>query len=169
MFTKSCPNCQKQFEVFPSKREKQFCSRSCYMSHRNRGPLNPSRTRDLSGPNNPMYGKGLKGADNPMYGKRGPLAPRWNGGRKLRKDGYVFVVVPDDHPFPSYTKKSGLKYVLEHRYLMEKHIGRYLLPGEVVHHIDGDNTNNSITNLMLLPNQTEHARLHRPKWLEKKA
>jgi hypothetical protein len=42
---------------------------------------------------------------------------------------------------------------------MEEHIGRYLKPGEVVHHIDGDKTNNDISNLMLLTN-SDHMKLH---------
>ena len=34
-----------------------------------------------------------------------------------------------------------------HRYVMEHHLGRKLLPTEDVHHIDGDKTNNDISNL----------------------
>jgi len=41
------------------------------------------------------------------------------------------------------------KEVLEHRYVMEQHIGRSLRPGETVHHKNGDPHDNSIANLEL--------------------
>lgn len=104
-----------------------------------------------------MYGKGMAGKENPMYGLRKELAPQWKGGRKVRKDGYVLIVAPDDHPHPADTHRpSGLKYILEHRYLMEQHLGRYLEPGEVVHHIDGNPSNNAIENLRLFTSQSKH-------------
>jgi 5-methylcytosine-specific restriction endonuclease McrA len=107
-----------------------------------------------------MFGKHLSGELNPMFGKRNELSPRWKGGRKVRRDGYIFVVVQDDHPAPAYTKPSGLKYSLEHRHVMEQHLDRFLHPTEVVHHIDGNRSNNSIDNLALLPDQSTHATLH---------
>lgn len=158
MQTVPCEYCGQLVQSFPC-RPRRFCSRSCAMSVRNKTPLNPAFHRDLSGDRNPMYGKGRSGADNPMYGKRGSAAPRWKGGRKVRKDGYSFVVVPDDHPHPSFTKSSGTKYVLEHRYVMEQHIGRYLSPLEVVHHRDGNPSNNTIDNLQLFPSQQEHIKI----------
>ena len=36
--------------------------------------------------------------------------------------------------------------VLEHRFVVERHLGRKLTRSEVVHHIDGDRTNNAIEN-----------------------
>jgi len=44
---------------------------------------------------------------------------------------------------------------------MEKHIGRFLSPTEVVHHIDENHENNKIGNLMLFPNKTAHLKFHR--------
>jgi hypothetical protein len=80
-------------------------------------------------------------------------APNWKGDRHIQSNGYVSVWCPE-HP---NVHKDGRIY--EHQLVMEEHIGRYLKPGEVVHHIDGDKTNNDISNLMLLTN-SDHMKLH---------
>lgn len=51
-------------------------------------------------------------------------------------------------------------YVLEHRYTIEKKIGRYLRKKEIVHHINGKRDDNRIENLMLCENQAQHSRTH---------
>ena len=45
---------------------------------------------------------------------------------------------------------------------MEKQLGRYLNPVEVVHHINHIRTDNRIENLMLIKNGGEHTHIHRP-------
>lgn len=47
-----------------------------------------------------------------------------------------------------------------HRVVMEEKLGRKLRPGEIVHHIDEDKTNNHPDNLQLFASQAEHARHH---------
>ncbi len=47
-----------------------------------------------------------------------------------------------------------------HRVVAEWALGRELLPGEVVHHIDGDKRNNAPENIIVFASQAEHARWH---------
>lgn len=69
--------------------------------------------------------------------------PRPHRERAIR-NGYVWVYAPD-HPAASY---RGM--VLEHRLVVEKRLGRYLLPSEHVHHIDGVKNHNDDSNLAVL-------------------
>jgi ribosomal protein L40E len=87
-------------------------------------------------------------------GKKGPAHPAWKGGSRIDRDGYIKTYAPD-HPWP---RKSG--YVFEHVRVIELHIGRRLVSGEVVHHRDHDRKNNDLANLEIL-RAGEHSQLHR--------
>lgn len=76
----------------------------------------------------------------------------WKGGKFFKSSGYVLALSPD-HPFA-----DSRGYVLEHRLIMEQHLGRFLDPSEVVHHNDHDRANNDISNLTLFASHGEHMR-----------
>jgi hypothetical protein len=76
----------------------------------------------------------------------------WRGGRCLDSDGYVLVKMPE-HP---HANNNG--YVREHRLVMEKKLGRHLLPHEVVHHRDENKQNNAPRNLRVYRSNAEHLR-----------
>jgi len=71
----------------------------------------------------------------------------WKGGRYVLSDGYIGICT------------GGGKYRREHDLVMEKHIGRRLLPWENVHHINEDKTDNRLENLALMT-ASDHAYLH---------
>lgn len=72
----------------------------------------------------------------------GKANSHWKGGRKLDKDGYVLLWMPQ-HP------DAVQNYVREHRLVMEKHLGRRLRKGEIVHHKNGKKDDNRLRNLEL--------------------
>jgi len=69
--------------------------------------------------------------------------------RKVHPDGYVGI------------RDNKGKWVLEHRLAMEEILGRKLEAWEIVHHFDGDKSNNNKNNLVLCKSNTSHAIMHK--------
>ncbi len=86
--------------------------------------------------------------------QRGEKHHNWKNGKSKKMNGYILLLKPK-HPFA-----NSNRYIMEHRYVMEQKIGRYLKPEEVVHHINGDISDNRIENLELLPSKSAHRKLH---------
>ncbi len=84
-------------------------------------------------------------------GKYGEKATNWKGGKML-VDGYIYIYSPN-HPFKT---KAG--YVVEHRLVMERKLGRYLTSKEVVHHINHNKTDNREENLQLYSSVGMHTK-----------
>lgn len=165
----SCKECSKPFSYKPSylkayqkKFEKNplYCSRACSHVGRRKTADEKNkfeckncgketyRTRRLDGSGNLYYQQALCS--------------------KQCKNEWVSKVYRDKHGLPKVTRRIKRKYavlripaqngnptyeILEHRYIMEQHIGRKLTLDETVHHINGDRFNNDISNLELFSNR----------------
>ena len=139
----TCKECGKVFYDHQCHAHKRvFCSKACMESSRTHLQDKSNRT---SGGNNPM----------------------WRGGVCKHSDGYIYKRAVD-HPF------ACRSYVLEHRLVAENNLRstdpesvflvrlgdrKYLRPEISVHHIDGDKTNNSPDNLLVVTN-SEHQKIH---------
>ena len=88
---------------------------------------------------------------------RGEKSGAWKGGIRHLGNGYKSFHKPEHH------LARGDGWVLEHRAVMEKKLGRNLLKGEVVHHKDGNIENNDIDNLDIYKNNGEHRKEHSKK------
>jgi hypothetical protein len=88
------------------------------------------------------FGKTRRG----VHDWRAERAARWNGG-VVKRRGYILVYAPDHHSIVG--RGTQRKYVLEHRLVMEAHLGRPLADGERVHHLNGVRDDNRLENLEL--------------------
>ena len=73
---------------------------------------------------------------------RGAESHNWKGGTYYHSDGYVYEYAPE-HP----DAHKGKGYVLQHRLVMERTLGRRLSSAELVHHINEVKDDNHPDNL----------------------
>jgi hypothetical protein len=95
----------------------------------------------------------LSKAKENMY--LGEKNPKWRGGKIKWSDGRSVIYAPD-HP---HAHLFGGTHILEYRLIAEKKIGRYLNDDEIVHHVNGDYTDNRPENLEVM-SLSEHAKIH---------
>lgn len=150
---------------------KEFGTDHCTISRKCRkcGFITPTKSESAKNvwKNHRHPNLGKRGPESYMYGRSMPEETKrkiadtmtadknyhWSGGRKLHSDGYILVYQPL-HPM-----RDANGFVLEHRLVYEKYVGRYLSSEEIIHHVNGNKTDNRIENLELMT-RAEHALTH---------
>lgn len=89
--------------------------------------------------------------------RKGKEHQSWKGGRFVDNGGYVRINISTDPIFADHAYIDNT--VLEHRYVMAKHLGRILERNEHVHHKNGIKTDNRLKNLELM-SAAEHSSHH---------
>lgn len=82
------------------------------------------------------------------------LVPSQRTKRLVRSDGYIKVYEPA-HP-----NANGWGYVSEHVVVAARALGRPLPLGAVVHHVNGNKSDNRPGNLVICPDNAYHRLLH---------
>jgi len=141
-----CAQCGKPFYASPSDRAK-YCGRACYFASPERRKLRvPRIQRSCQHCGRAFDWRPGDGAG--MYCSRSCW---YQHQRKATIDGDGYIRVWD-----------GDRHILEHRLVMEHHIGRPLRTDEHVHHINEVRTDNRPENLRIL-SHAEHISLHKTK------
>ncbi len=94
-------------------------------------------------------------ASKPLIGEN---HPRWEGGQTIRM-GYKCTRMPD-HP------DSFQGYVFVHRLVAAEKLGRFLLEGEHIHHINGDKLDNRPENISICSPSEHGHKHHKPHFPE---
>lgn len=153
---KECNFCQKSYKCHKSYSERsKYCSRICL------GKSTPKRS------NNEIIQCGFchKEMKLPKSRKKqtslGIICCSRECKGKLMKSGnagYGFKKIEKERNHGKYYAYKVIvvngKRVKEHRWIVEKHIGRKLKKDEFVHHINGNSHDNRIENLMIVDNRS---------------
>lgn len=84
-----------------------------------------------------------------------PTTGKW---RLIDRSGYARLY--DEKP----SIKNWLRYEYEHRKVMREMMGREIALNEIIHHLDGNRSNNTRDNLKLVIDHIAHMREEHPEW-----
>lgn len=133
----------------------KFCTTKCAAANRMSKPGAVARLRAIA----PLGYAGWTDASRASYTPKmsGANNPAWKGGvtyhnRHGNYGATKYVRCPPE--FLSMARKDG--YVMEHRLVVARAIGRTLTRAETVHHVDHNPTNNALANLLLFATNRDH-------------
>ena len=143
-----CLFCNSDFFSYPSRikvGKGLYCSKECF----NKSQIGISCSKETE------FKKGIHYSIKTEFkkGDVGKLSKSWKGGISSC-NGYIKI-------YNRYHPNNNRGYMLVHRLIAEKYIGRYLTNEETIHHINGIKDDNRIENLYLFNNNAEHARHHK--------
>lgn len=115
-------------------------------------PMSTEQVGEILGCSRSTIDRLLKSMGKLREKKRtGSLNGKWKGGRYKMVNGYIAV------------KVAPARYRYEHRVIMEQVLNRPLKKSEVVHHKNGNTTDNRPENLELLQSNVKHLKEHHSK------
>lgn len=148
MIIKKCIQCGKKFQVkLYRKNIAKYCSKKCYWKSQ-KGISHSPKTQFKKGFKHSEASK--KKISEALIGNK----YSFKSGKRYNSQGYI-LILKHSHPFCNC---SG--YVLEHRLVAEKYLGRYLTKKEVIHHINKIVDDNRIENLYLFSTDGHHMNYH---------
>lgn len=131
---KACERCGVEFK--PTSNRSKWCSPECKMGARN---CKQCGIKFVPKKNTKMLFCS-KGCHYEFKVPTGSVIPHG--------DGYMIIKVPNGEPGAG-TLKGRKRWMFEHRYVMQKKLGRNLEPYEKVHHVNGVRDDNRPENLEL--------------------
>lgn len=133
-----CLECGNDFTTYPSRiadGKGKYCSRKCSDKHT-------------------LLKKGVHHHSSTEFGAPGTHPHNFKGWRYAGRTHKYRLLFKPDHP-----DADTRGYIREHRYVVERVLGRRLTTIEEVHHIDGNGLNNAPENLRLMSSKAAHLRL----------